>query len=151
MEIPSDAKFRAISAAPAAWFSTKIAPRAPRLSATMATAPDPARRAPHPAPSTAVPKMLKTVSRRRSLKGRKAVPRKVCNRRLRYCPAITRNCPPSSVLLLAPRLGHRSELISPLAAWIERFEKPQPLLFFQRIVEQRKSFTAGQVEQFAIA
>src|SRR4029077_3825356 len=113
----------------------------------MPTAPDPAKRSTKTAPSTAVPRMLKSVSRRRSLEGRKAVPRRVCSRRLRYCPAITRNCPPSSELLLAPRLAHRSELISPLPTWIERFEKAQPLLF-QRIVEQRKSFTAGQVEQF---
>src|SRR4029077_2699882 len=117
----------------------------------MPTAPDPANRSTKTAPSTAAPKMLKSVSRRRSLEGRKAVPRRVCRRRLRYCPAITRNCPPSSLArLLAPLLAHRSELISPLPAWIERFEKAQPLLF-QRIVEQRKSFTAGQVEQVAIA
>src|ERR1700739_3841612 len=111
----------------------------------MPPAPDPAKRSTKTASSTAVPRMLKSVSRRRSLEGRKAAPRRVCRRRLRYCPAITRNCPPSSVLLFAPSLAHRGELISPPPAWIERFEKAQPLLF-QRTVEQRKSFTAGQVE-----
>src|ERR1700722_10530772 len=106
----------------------------------MPTAPEPANRSTKTAPCTSAPKILKSVSRRRSLDGRSAMPFSVCNLRLRYVPAITRMS-----------LAHRCQPITPLPLRIEPAEQTAARRFGFRILHQREGFTSGKFEQFAIA
>src|SRR5579872_2764757 len=113
-------------------------PCAPRLSASTPTAPDPAKRSTKIDFSTSGPRILKRVSRRRSLEGRKAIPRRVSSRRLRKVPAITRMArdPSDRRCAIAEQfrtrfylLAHRSELISSLPTGIERLQEAEALAF----------------------
>src|SRR6185437_8126838 len=63
---------------------------APRLRASIPTAPEPAKRSIKIEPSTTGPRILNSVSRKRSLDGRSASPRRLWIFLLRYFPAITR-------------------------------------------------------------
>src|SRR5215813_11830185 len=64
--------------------------RAPRLMASMPTAPVPANKSSQTEPSTLEPRTLNSVSRRRSDVGRVAIPAGAARRRLRYFPAMIR-------------------------------------------------------------
>src|SRR5277367_217861 len=68
----------------------KMDSAAPRLRASMPTAPVPENTSTKREPPTAGPRMLKSVSRRRSLVGRSASPFRLFKMRLRYFPAIMR-------------------------------------------------------------
>src|SRR6266404_1477743 len=70
----------------------KIAWAAPRLRASMPTAPVPAKISRNREPEIFGARTLKRVSRRRSLVGRSALPLRLFRMRLRYLPAITRIC-----------------------------------------------------------
>src|SRR6266446_2587008 len=65
---------------------------APRLRASMPTAPVPAKMSRKREPEILGARTLKRVSRRRSLVGRRAMPLRDFRMRLRYLPAITRIC-----------------------------------------------------------
>src|SRR6266404_6206375 len=65
---------------------------APRLRASMPTAPVPAKMSRKREPEILGARTLKRVSRRRSLVGRRALPLRDFKMRLRYLPAITRIC-----------------------------------------------------------
>ena len=89
--MPRDAKFREISAAAGRMIFDENRSHARRGSAPRC----PPRLIPQrdrrkSTLRSPAPRILKRVSRRRSLEGRRAVPRRVCSRRLRYLPAITR-------------------------------------------------------------
>src|SRR5277367_4842336 len=68
----------------------KMDSAAPRLRASMPTAPVPENTSTKREPAMAGPRMLKSVSRRRSLVGRSASPFRLFKMRLRYFPAIMR-------------------------------------------------------------
>src|ERR1700686_2105323 len=68
----------------------KTTSEAPRLRASMPTAPVPAKTSRKREPAMLGPSTLKRVSRSLSLVGRKAEPFRDFRRRLRYWPAITR-------------------------------------------------------------
>ncbi len=92
--IPNDFKFSAINSAARLDDSTKYTMRAPRLRASMPTAPVPAYKSSHVDPASAAGSpahnTLKSVSRSRSAVGRISRPGKDSNVRRRYWPAITR-------------------------------------------------------------
>jgi hypothetical protein len=92
--IPSDWRFFSISLTAVGDDSTKTTCSAPRLSASIPTAPVPANKSNQwlPVVASGLPahNMLKRVSRRRSEVGRMSSPRKDAKGRLRYLPAITR-------------------------------------------------------------
>src|ERR1700737_4577922 len=68
----------------------KTASVAPRLIASMPTAPVPAKTSRKREPLTVGPSTLKRISRRRSLVGRRALPLRDLRMRLRYLPAMMR-------------------------------------------------------------
>src|SRR4030088_2010084 len=127
--IPNVFRFPAITSAAALDNSTKYTIRAPRLSASMPTAPVPAYKSNHvdsasaagsPAQST-----LNSVSRSRSAVGRISSPGNDRNVRRRYCPAITLMGSPSqrprgdglapsqlASFLLAPPAGDAESRVS---------------------------------------
>src|SRR5579872_5268231 len=90
---------------------------APRLSASMPTAPVPANTSRKCEPETPAPRTLKSVSRRRSLVGRNNDPLRDFSKRLRYVPAMTRMTSFSGnaltdarkMIALLPVLGQRVE------------------------------------------
>src|SRR5271163_1194344 len=90
--MPSDSRFRRINFAAGACFSMKIASTAPRLIASMPTAPVPAKTSRKREPARDGAKILNSVSRKRSDVGRSASPLSDLSKRERYFPAIIRMC-----------------------------------------------------------
>src|SRR5215472_13612233 len=136
----SDSRFFLINVTAGACFSMNTTFRAPRLNASMPTAPVPANRSTKKAPATRSPRMLKRVSRKRSLVGRSAMPLGLFKCRLRYFPAITR--------INARTSPDVCQMIPPLPlGW----ENPQ--YFPQRIffVGQREGFFASEFQQLPVA
>src|SRR5208283_5322100 len=72
------------------WFSMNTTSVAPRLSASMPTAPVPANTSRKRHPGTRPARTLKSDSRRRSLVGRRARPLRLLSGRLRNVPALKR-------------------------------------------------------------
>src|SRR5581483_1164857 len=103
-------RFFAITAAALAEPSTKQTSVAPRLSASIPTAPVPAYRSSHLLPSRAaglaLQRTLNNVSRKRSDVGRVSIPGRETRGRRRYLPAITRNLPPCQEHELRSSLLH---------------------------------------------
>src|ERR1700691_441615 len=113
-------------------------PEAPRLSASIPTAPVPANVSTNRAPSTDSPRISNNVSRSRSLVGRSASPFSVRSVRRRYFPPMTRI------------LADRSEKIAVFPGRAETGVDGSQLFRAGRIVRQRKGFAARQFQQFAV-
>src|SRR5207248_2659266 len=101
--------------------STKYTMRAPRLSASIPTAPEPEKRSSHTLSAIPAERTLKSVSRRRSEVGRVSEPAGAINRRLRYRPAITRissfKCTEPESISYNEELVHRILSKSLIRAW----------------------------------
>src|SRR5579883_336527 len=100
---PSSRRFRRSTPAALRLLSMNMARAAPRLKASIPTAPDPAYASTKTFPSTSAPNTLKSVSRSRSLVGRKEPLETVFKRRERSVPPITR-------IDQAPSRGEKSAL-----------------------------------------
>jgi hypothetical protein len=144
LEIFSDSRFSRIICAALGFDSTKIVSAAPRLIASIPTAPVPANTSMKNEPSTVLPNTLKRVSRKRSLVGRIFKAPGPFSTRLRYLPAITRTIYPTL-------LSHRRQMIPLPPRRTERFELGDHLGGAFRFFRERKSFATGQLQNLAIA
>src|SRR5687767_989359 len=108
---PSASRLAPIARIAGAALSTKVASFAPRDSASMPSAPEPANRSSTRASRTRSPRIENTASRTRSAVGRVSVPGGVWRRRPPYVPAITRTrqaaCPIHGPPRALPRLPRR--------------------------------------------
>src|SRR6266581_3550690 len=123
---------------------------APRLRASIPTAPVPAKRSTKRAPATSEPSTLKSVSRKRSLVGRSVRPLRLVRKRLRYVPAIARintliGCRMSA---LSADAGEMIPLL-PLAG--KREQGVLQSLPLGGIINQCKGFPPREFKQFAVA
>src|SRR5467141_2604060 len=113
---------------------------APRLIASMPTAPVPAKTSRKREPATLVPRTLKRVSRRRSLVGRRAVPLRDLRMRLRYLPATMRIV-----------LAHFRQVVAALPFGGEELLEALQGGGLRRIVGDGEGFEAGEFQEFAVA
>ena len=127
-----------MSSAVASCFSTKITWPAPRLSASIPTAPVPAKRSIKLEPATRSPRILKSVSRNRSLVGRSRDP---APREEFYFENGRRQFASSS---------HFRQLISASPGRAQPRGQCRKFSARRRIFRKRKRFSPGQFQQLAI-
>src|SRR5580698_5038728 len=139
-----DLRFSRIKRAALASDSTKIVSRAPRLMASMPTAPVPAKRSTKRESSTDGPRTLKRVSRRRSLVGRRRCAPGPFRGRLRYFPAITR-------IVSVPPLAYRSQLIALAPTGADGFQALDDVGGALGSFCEREGFAASEFENFVVA
>src|ERR1700719_5308628 len=150
----SVSRFLRTRRAVAACDSIKIAKRAPRLIASMPIAPVPAYRSQKSESATSGPRMLKSVSRKRSLVGRRRKRPGPFNRRLRYLPAITRTINSFELWwfgLYSFKLADGSELVSFSPSGTERLEFRNHFVGSLLIFRKRECFAARKFEKFVVA
>src|SRR5580658_4310520 len=139
-----DLRFSRIRRAALAFDSTKMVSRAPRLMASIPTAPVPAKRSTKRESSMEGPRTLKRVSRRRSLVGRRSCAPGPFSGRLRYFPAITR-------IVSIPRLAYGCKQIALAPAGADRFQALDDFCGALGIFCEREGFAARELQDFVVA
>src|SRR6516164_9472001 len=118
---------------------------APRLSASIPTAPVPANTSKKLEPSTRSAITLKRVPRRRSLVGRSAIPLKLFSWRLRNFPAITRMC------FVFCSLAHAGQMVPALPFSRQKTQRPLQGFLLRRVLDEQKRFLTRRFQQFTVA
>src|SRR5215467_4629233 len=140
--MPSSARFSLISRAAARSFSTKTTCAAPRLTASIPTAPVPANRSRKRAPSTRGPRILNRVSRSMSLVGRMRSLLRGFNCRERNVPAMMR---------MAISSADAGQLIAALPCGGQRTKRSLQFFLPLRLFGQPERFPAPVFQKLLVA